>query len=64
MLPAFVPGGMGPPELIILVVTLLFFLAIPIVVIVAIWKVVIVGRSDDRRIESLEQRVEELETEE
>ena len=55
---------MGPPELIIASVVLLFFLAIPIVIIVAIWKFVVVGRGDDQRIEELEQRVEELETEE
>ncbi len=64
MRPAFVPGGMGPPELLILVVVLLSFLAVPIVIIVAIWKYVIRHSRDEQRMAALEQRIEELENEE
>ncbi|MDS0473987.1 hypothetical protein [Natrinema sp. 1APR25-10V2] len=64
MLPAFVPGGMGPPDLLVLVVVLLSFLAVPIVIIVAIWKYVIRHSRDGQRMAALEQRIEELENEE
>lgn len=63
MNPLFVPGGLGDPELLIVLVMLVFYLAIPILVIVAIFYFLDGRRGYDQRISQLERRVEELENE-
>lgn len=63
MNPLFVPGGPGGPELLVILVMLAFYLAIPILVIVAIFYFLDRRRGYDRRIAQLEQRIEELENE-
>jgi hypothetical protein len=62
VIPLFVPGGMGPPELLVFLVVLTVFLAVPIAILVIIYKL-IAGSGDDERMRELERRVEELEDE-
>ncbi len=61
--PLFVPGGMGPPELMILLVVLVFYLVVPLVVLVAALKFLDGRRGYDERIAALERRIDELENE-
>ncbi|MDF9744766.1 hypothetical protein [Natrinema salsiterrestre] len=58
----FVPGGMGPPELLVFFVILAVFFAVPIAIIVSIYEL-FAGSGDDERVRELERRVEELEDE-
>ncbi|RQG90937.1 hypothetical protein [Natrarchaeobius chitinivorans] len=63
MVPLFVPGVPGGPELLVILVMLVFYLVIPILVIVAIYNFLDGKRGYESRITALEERVEELESE-
>ncbi|MEY7851898.1 hypothetical protein AB7C87_22155 [Natrarchaeobius sp. A-rgal3] len=63
MVPLFIPGVPGGPELLVILVMLLFYIAIPIIIIVAIFNFLDGKRGYEQRIEALEQRVEQLENE-
>lgn len=63
MITLFVPGGMGPPELFILLFMAVFYVGIPLLGIVAVFYYLDGKRGYDERISTLERRVEELEDE-
>ncbi|MWV38378.1 hypothetical protein [Natrialba sp. INN-245] len=63
MVPLFIPGAPGGPELLLILVMLVFYVAIPIVVIVAIFNFLDGKRGYEQRIEQLEAHVEQLENE-
>lgn len=63
MIPLFIPGGMGPSELFILLFMAVFYIGIPLLIIVAVFYYLDGRRGYDERITALEQRVEELEDE-
>ncbi|RQG95302.1 hypothetical protein [Natrarchaeobius oligotrophus] len=63
MVPLFVPGAPGGPELLVLLTMLVLYLAIPILIIVAIYNFLDGRRGYERRISELERRIDELERE-
>jgi hypothetical protein len=63
MVPLFVPGVPGSPELLIGLVVLAFYIAIPVLAVVAIYNFLDGRRGYERRISRLEDRVEQLEDE-
>lgn len=63
MVPLFIPGVPGGPEILILLFLFVLYIAIPLLVIVAVFNFLDGKRGYDRRIEALERRVERLEDE-
>lgn len=61
--PLFVPGVPGGPELVIVLFILVLYLAVPILVIVAVYNFLDGKRGYEKRISELERRVEKLERE-
>lgn len=63
MVPLFVPGAPGGPELLILLFVSVFYIGIPLLVMVGVYNYLDGKRGYEERISRLERRVEELESE-
>lgn len=62
MIVSFVPGAPGGPEIVILLFILVLYVAIPLLIIVAVYNFLDGKRGYEKRIAALEDRVERLET--